>query len=97
MAKKKTKILKIKKLKKDSQKYKDLKNKQGRLKSILHANWRELFNFKTRKSTGRKRKAPFTMAELEIQQKEINKIREQIGKRPISLFQDFKEILKHLG
>ena len=86
---------KTKKLSKDSKKYKELDLKQSKLKSALHDNWRLFYKWKQTKTKGRKPKAPVTMVAMENQQKKINKIRSEIGKRPISLIQDFKKILKN--
>ena len=93
MPKRKIKVLKSKKLAKNSKRYNTLDIKQRRLISILHENWRQLYKHKC---NGKRTKAPFIMPELKFQQIEINKIRDKINKSPISLIKDFKKTLNHL-
>lgn len=87
---------KPKKINKKSKKYKDLDYKQSRLKSALHENWRQYYKYRQLKSRGDKVKSSISMKKLESQQSEINRIREEIGKSPITLIRDFKKTLRNL-
>ncbi|MHA1227540.1 MAG: hypothetical protein ACTSPV_12410 [Candidatus Hodarchaeales archaeon] len=81
---------------KKSKEYKDLDYKQSKLKASLHENWRQYYKFRVAFPDEKESKAPITMAQMEKQQTEINKIRRKIGKSPISLIQHFKQTLKNL-
>ena len=98
MVKGKKKILKIEtKLKKDSQKYKDLDYQQSKLKSALHEDGRQFYKYTQLKRRGIKSEKPTTMVDMENQQTEINEIRAKINKSPISLIKDFKRNIKKLS
>ena len=77
-------------------KYKKLDLKQSELKSALHTNIRDYYDYRVRTSGKDSTSPPISMAELQRQQKEINRIRKLIKKSPIKLIRDLRKTLKHL-
>ena len=77
---------------KKNAKYHELDLEQSKLKSVLHEDMRKYLAYRR----GRTIKAPITMAELEKQEKEINKIRKQLEKTPSRLMRDLRKTLKNL-
>lgn len=82
-------------VKKDA-KYKKLDNKQSRLKTALHQNRRDYYDYRVALSKGIRKKAPISMSELEKQEKEINLIRKKLDKKLTTIVRDLKKTLKHL-